>query len=82
MTKEQYFNDVSQQNFGRILYSMYQEQFDKNKHHIFVEPDQFMMFVQMSGMLNVYIQRACQYYENKFGINKLFDKDGKLIRFV
>ena len=82
MTKEQYFQDVQQQNFGRVLYSMYQEKFDHNKHKPFLQPREFMMYMQMSGMLNTYLERAFQHYEQKFEITKLYDKNGKLIRFV
>ena len=81
MTKEQYFHDV-QHNQGQILYSMYVEKFDKERHKPFLEPQQFMMYLQMSGMMPQAFEAACQYYEQKFSINKLFDKNGKLIRFV
>lgn len=81
MTKEQYFQNVHH-NHGMIMYEMYKEKFDKNKHNPFIEPHQFMMYLQMSGMINQAFEVACSYYEKKFDIVKLFDKEGKLIRFV
>jgi hypothetical protein len=61
---------------------MYQERFDPQKHKPFLQFQQFMMYMQMSGMLSQYFERACQYYEQKLGINRLYNKEGKLIRFV
>jgi hypothetical protein len=81
MTKEQYQHCV-QYDHGQILYSMYQEKFDSKKHHPFLQFQQFMLCMQMSGMLSTYFERACQYYEQKFGINRLYSKDGTLIAFV
>ena len=81
MTKEQYFHDV-QFNHGNVLYSMYKEKFDEKKHKPFLQFDQFLMYIQMSGIMHMAFERACQHYEQKFGINKLYDKNGKLIRFV
>lgn len=81
MTKEQYFHDV-QYNQGNILYSMYTEKFDSSRHKPFLQFRDFMMYMQMSGMTSTYFQVACAHYEKKFGINKLFDKDGKLIAFT
>jgi hypothetical protein len=82
MTKEEYIQDVHSQNFTKVLYSMYQERFNRDKHSPFLNPQELMMYVQMSGMMNEYLRSAFNYYEAKFNINKLFDKDGKLIRFV
>jgi hypothetical protein len=82
MTKEEYIQDVHSQNFTKVLYSMYQERFDTKRHSPFLNPQEFIMYIQMSGMINEYLRAAFNYYEAKFKINKLFDKDGKLIRFV
>ena len=82
MTKEEYIQDVHSQNFTKILYSMYQERFDTKRHSPFLNPQEFIMNMQMTGMINEYLRSAFNYYETKFNINKLFDKDGKLIRFV
>lgn len=81
MTKEQYFHDV-QYNQGNILYNMYKEKFDSNKHRPFLEFREFIMYMQMSGMLNTYLQVACAHYEQKLGINKLFDEKGQLVAFI
>jgi len=61
---------------------MYKEKFDEKKHKPFLQGHEFMTYLQMSGMMNQAFEAACSYYEQKFGINKLFDKEGKLIRFV
>lgn len=81
MTKEQFFHSV-QYDHGNILYSMYKEKFDEKKHKPFLGITEFMMYMQMSGRLGEYFEIACKHYEQKFGINKLYNKDGKLIRFV
>ena len=81
MTKEQYFKRV-QTNQGAIMYEMYKEKFDEKKHKPFLQGDEFMTYLRMSGMMNQAFEAACSYYEQKFNINKLFDKQGKLIRFV
>jgi hypothetical protein len=36
----------------------------------------------MSGMMPTAFEAACRHYEQKLNINKLLDKDGKLIRFI
>lgn len=81
MTKEQYFHDV-QYNQGNILYSMYKEKFDPKKNEPFLQFRDFMLYMQMSGMTATYLQVACAYYEQKLGINKLFDENGRLISFL
>lgn len=81
MTKEQYQHCL-QYDKGQILYSMYQEKFDPKKHHPFLQFQQFMMYMQMSGMLAQYFERACQYYEQKLGLNRLYSKNEELLRFV
>jgi hypothetical protein len=81
MTKEQYFSNV-QHNQAAVMYEMYKEKFDKEKHKPFLGLNEFMMYIQMSGMVNQAFETACRYYEHKFNINKLYDKNGKLIRFV
>ena len=81
MTKEQYFQNVHH-NHGIIMYEMYKEKFDKEKHKPFLQPNEFMMYLQMSGMINQAFEAACSHYEQKLDINKVYDKNGKLIRFV
>ena len=81
MTKEQYFHNV-QHNQGQLLYNMYVEKFDDKKHGPLLQPNEFMMYIQMSGMMPTAFEAACKYYEHKLGINKLFDKDVKLITFI
>ena len=81
MDKEQFFYNV-QHNQGQIMYEMYTEKFDEKKHKPFLRIHEFMMYLQMSGMMQQAFESACHYYEHKFNINKLFDKDGKLIKFV
>jgi len=81
MDKEQYFKRV-QTNQGAVMYEMYNDKFDEKKHKPFLQGHAFMAYLQLSGMMNQAFEAACSYYEQKFGINKLFDKEGKLIRFV
>lgn len=81
MDKEQYFQNV-QHNQGMIMYEMYKEKFDEKKHKPFLQAHEFMTYLQMSGMINEAFQASCNYYEQKLGINKLFNKDGKLIKFI
>ena len=50
MTKEQYFHNV-QHNQGQLLYNMYVEKFDDKKHGPLLQPNEFMMYIQMSGMM-------------------------------
>jgi len=81
MDKEQYFHNV-RYNQGAVMYEMYKEKFDEKKHKPFLQGHEFIMYLQMSGMMNEAFESACRYYEHKFDITKLFDKNGKLIRFV
>jgi len=61
---------------------MYREKFDENKHGPLLQPNEFMMYIQMSGMMPTAFEAACRHYEQKLDINKLLDKDGRLIRFI
>ena len=82
MTKEQYLRDVQTQNFPNILYAMYLEKFDGNKHKPFLQPREFMTYIQMTGMMNEYLQNTFSHYDQKFNINRLYNKEGKLIRLL
>ena len=81
MTKEQYFNSVQHDQAG-LMYQMYKEKFDKDKHKPFLEIREFMTYLQTTGMLQMAFEATCSYYEQKLSINKLFDKNGKLIKFL
>jgi hypothetical protein len=70
------------QNSLQIAYEYYKEKFDSKKHKPFLCPQEFSVFIQMYADIPKLLERVCQYYDNKFVITELKDKNGNLIGFL
>jgi hypothetical protein len=83
MTREQYLN-LRKANSSDILYEFYKEKYDSNKHNKFLSPHEFGTFFSMYANVNVNkaFERACEYFDNKFTIVQLSDKEGRLIHLL
>lgn len=84
MTKEQYLHLIYKDQV-QLLYLFYQEKFDVEKHKPFLSHTEFIHvfnLMNMQGFTSEMINTCCSYYENKFKITRLKDKDGNFIKFV
>jgi hypothetical protein len=83
MTKQEYFNCI-QADPWRVVYSMYLERFHQTRtNQRVMNQFEFMMAVKEWHSADILLTSACLYYDNKFEIqSRLYDKHGKLIKFL
>jgi hypothetical protein len=84
MTKEQYLNLIYKDQV-QIMYLFYQEKIDKERHNTVLNYTDFVNvvnFMNMQGYTSKMLETCCSYYENKFNITRLKDKDGNFIKFL
>ena len=80
MTREDYLMMRSGGNFN-IIHEYYAEHFDHNKHKPFLNMMELAQFLPASGRnINSIFSKCCKYYDEKFEVNNLLDKDGNLIK--
>lgn len=66
----------------QLVYEYYKERFDRNKHSPFLPPSEFAMYLQMCMDVPRVFERVCNYYDDKFNIVLLKDKNGNFISFL
>jgi hypothetical protein len=84
MTKEQYLHLIYKDQV-QLMYLFYQEKIDKERHNQVLNYTDFVNvvnFMNMQGYTNQMLNTCCSYYEAKFNITRLNDKDGNFIKFV
>ena len=79
MTREQYLQMRQGQNFN-IVYEFYKEKFDSSKHSPFLSLMELATFLPMTGNVNIIFERCCKYYDEKFDVRILTDKNGNYIK--
>ena len=80
MTREQYIQMRNAGNFN-IVYNYYAEMFDKQKHKPFLNMQDLANFLITSGFnIDIIMNKCVKYYDEKFAINILSDKDGNIIK--
>lgn len=65
-----------------IPYEYYKEKLDTDKHKRVLSPQEFGIYLPMHMNPGTAFEIACQYYDQKFVVTELRDKEGKLIRFL
>ena len=80
MTREQYIQIKATQPAG-VIYQFYKEHLNINKHKL-LSYQEFFTFVQMWASLDALFEKVCRYYDNKFCITKLLDKEGNIIKYL
>lgn len=65
-----------------IPYEYYKEKLDTNKHKRVLSPQEFGIYLPMYMNPQNAFEIACQYYDQKFVVTELRDKEGRLIRFL
>ena len=78
MTKENYLQ-LRNNNHQLLLYEYYKEKFNKDRHSLFLNINDFIRTLQLWGDINFIFRNVCKYYNNKFDIVEVFDKKGNLI---
>ena len=66
----------------QLVYELYKERFDDNGRNIFLNQNDFYRFVQMWNNINNLCHQAIEYYDGKFGIVTVLDKDGKALKYM
>ena len=79
MTREQYLQMRQGQNFN-IVHEFYKEKFDHSKHSPFLSVIELAQLLPMFGNANLIFERCCKYYEEKFDVRILTDKNGNYIK--
>lgn len=67
-----------------ILYEYYKDHYDSSKHSRFLHPQEFINALQQWNMMGLpaMMDMAVQYFDNKFNIVKLLNKEGQLIKLL
>lgn len=81
MTKDQYLS-LKMQNSLQIAYEYYKEKFDSRKHKPFLGTQEFFVYFQMCMDIQKVYEKVCNYYDDKFKIVLLKDKNGNFISFL
>ena len=79
MTREQYLHFKSTRDFN-IIYNFYMEKFDHSKHKPFLLIMELLEHLPRWGNLQVIFQDVCDYYDNKFEIVEVKDREGNTIK--
>jgi hypothetical protein len=66
----------------QLVYELYKERFDDNGKNVFLNQNSFYTFVQMWNNVNNLCHQAIEYYDAKFDIVTLMDKDGKPLKYM
>jgi hypothetical protein len=81
MTREQYIQMRTNSNFN-IVHNFYSEKFDHSKHKPFLSMMELATFLPSWGNLDAVFEKCCRYYDEKFDVKVLLDKDGNLIKIL
>jgi len=78
MTKKEYLT-YKQTDPMAVLYQLYKDRFDKNKHKPFLTRKEFDTFAPMCIDVNQQYDKACRHYDDILSCIELKDKEGKTI---
>jgi hypothetical protein len=81
MTREQYLMMRKGGNFN-IIYEFYKDHYDHDKHKQFLSLEQLAQTLPMFGDPNLIFEKCCKYYDEKFKVIIIKDKEGKTIANV
>ena len=82
MTRESYITMRAQGNFN-IVYNYYREHFDSSKHSPFFNiTDLANLLVKLGFNIDSIMEKAVKYYDTKFDVRILSDKDGKIVKII
>lgn len=81
MTREQYLIMKKNGNFN-IVYEFYRDHFNSDKHSPFLSIEQLAQTLPMFSDPNVVFEKCCRYYDEKFKVVIVKNKDGQIIANV
>lgn len=81
MTREEYISQRGTPSFN-LMYEYYKEKFDYVRHSNFLTFTHFVQFMQMWPFAREAYQTTIDYFDEKFEIVSLKDKDDKLIKYL
>ena len=61
-----------------IAYEYYKEHYDRK--YEFIYPEDFLSALRHTGIIVTAMEKSKQYYDIKFGITFLYDRNGSLIK--
>ncbi len=82
MNKEQYLELMKNKNYSSILYEYYKEKFQEKEYKTFLTIEQFIHFLKMFDYVNIGMEKASKYYEEKFNIVRIHNKEGQLTGMI
>jgi len=65
-----------------IVHNFYSEKFDHSKHKPFLSMMELATFLPSWGDVNAVFEKCCRYYDEKFDVKVLLDKDGNVIKIL
>lgn len=80
MTREQYLGLRGSTSYN-LLYEYYKEKYDGYKHNPFLDFMEFVKFMQMWPGVREAYAKALEYYDQKFNVKVIMDKDGNVISY-
>jgi len=82
MTREDYLKMREGQSFN-IIYEFYKEKFDHSKHKPFISIMDLPNLLLAAGRsINMIFEDCCKYYDEKFNVKILSDKNGNVIKIL
>ena len=81
MTREQYIRMRDNGNFN-IVYEYYREKFDHSKHTPFLSMMELIQILPQVMSANLAMDASLKYFDQKFNVTILSDKDGALIKVL
>jgi len=81
MTKQEYLMYRNKTSI-ELMYAYYKEHFDSNVHKPFLNINDFHQFINLWPGARAGYDKVIRYYDEKFNVSKLLDKDGNLIGLV
>jgi hypothetical protein len=80
MTRDEYLGLRSSTSYN-LLYEYYREKYDGYKHQPFLDFMEFVKFMQMWPGIRGSYDKVLEYYDEKFNVKVLMDKDGNPIAY-
>jgi hypothetical protein len=80
MTREEYLGLRGSTSYN-LLYEYYKEMYDGQKHQPFLQFMDFVNFMQMWPGIRGSYEKVLEYYDQKFNVNVVMDKNGNIITY-
>ncbi len=83
MSKEEYLIMRNGRSVVPIMYEFYKEEFDISKHKPFLSIAEFHEAAgKWETDISIFFPAVHSYFDNKFGVVKIMDKNGQIMKFI